>query len=399
MWSILLRNVPGSRSAPLARRGLTVIHQVHLPGGWFATRQPIARRSDRRPIRQDFRGFPAMFLSAWFIGWAVVSTALANEPVPADSPQPAAAQVAVDGPVADPAAIEPAAADPSAPAAEPPKADGQAIQALMQALGDAREAVAETVVILGGGQPGMPDVDQAQLKQMKQQFLPAYRFIAKTELKSLSDLVAVPEAGREPILAAAEAMIDECAKDMAMMQMGRGVWFGSFQPNSRPEPKFRIQQAIQQAAIAATSEEIVAPYLEFVRSRREYRHQLAKDWLLCQMDDMLFFSEEQRLAVGERIQKLETNWDAVLLVTRYGGRYLPAIPNEELIADFSDDQKNAWKTIQKVDPGGGWWDHQGNPGPPEDRLLWPGTENDAPASALSPANPPGGGAQPAGGFF
>lgn len=238
------------------------------------------------------------------------------------------------------------------------------VEAIADELVPAAAAPAPDIVV-GRGRAAQIEV---QIKQILPHFVQQLQPVLSAELAFIRQFCDVPKEQRPKIKAAGEASLQQAARALAGQQFQNdGNPFGG--GKSPSDPRQLIAEALAKALAENLTAGQIAVYSAESAKRTARRKHAAILCAVSQLDDALWFTEEQREQVFKSIDaNWQGKWEQWLMLPRYGGMYFPQIPDQFIVSHLNEEQKSVWNGLQKVDFGSwgvsealaqeeddGWW--------------------------------------------
>lgn len=238
---------------------------------------------------------------------------------------------------------------------------------------DQRKPAAAAAVAAPLAVPANAGLNDAQLKQMKEQYKQQLRPVLLSELAFIRLTCDIPQEKRKAVLAAGRAVVDEAAQKIAEQQnRNRNNVRVAVQANTLVnDPPKAIRAALDAALKDALSEEQLKVYREEAAHRKEQIKQAAIHSAVARLDGMLCLTPESRekitTTIGENWQESYERW---LQIHQYGDQYFPSIPDQLVSVHLNPEQRQIWTGLQKIGIGGwgggnviiggaanddGWW--------------------------------------------
>jgi hypothetical protein len=270
-----------------------------------------------------------------FALWLTASVAVADDVVLID--------VAVDVAVAAPAPAEkPAKEKPAGNQAKAAIGDG--LIGIAQEMGWALGRIAPQKADLA------PDeAQQAQLNAMMSEIRPT--LITEVSFaKRVSEMNAEEEAAAiAAAKSAGRSFAEEYLQQNGQQQNGIMIFNGAPMRNQQGDPVAKLQSSVVEAIKKTLPPKKAAAYQEEVTLREEFRRSAVADNLTASIDDRLLLTEKQRAGIARSLRdEAKDNALPPLESLMHMGDYLPAMPEEPVVAHLDRDQLQLWKQIQKV---------------------------------------------------
>jgi hypothetical protein len=168
---------------------------------------------------------------------------------------------------------------------------------------------------------------------------------------------------RPKIKAAADAAVQQAAKNMATVRQGQSS-------NSQGiGAKQAIRDGILQALKETLPPQAFAHYSEEAATRASAVKRATILSVAAKLDDALFLTVEQRDKIMAGLDgNWKDEWDQWQLVNQVVGQYLPSVPDQFVSPHLNPEQQTVWRGLQKINmsPWGnrngrqqaddGWWE-------------------------------------------
>lgn len=198
------------------------------------------------------------------------------------------------------------------------------------------------------------DVLDAQAQQYEQMLQPK----KWRELEFIKQTCNLTPQQRPTIKAAADASVKQAAKEL-LRNMRAG--------NQGDVGVYIRKDLVKVLEKTLTPEQLVRYNEEAARRSAAVKKTTIRSTVAL-LDGYLYMSREQRDKIMEALTaNWQEGWEQWLMISMYGGRYFPMIPDEQLIPHLNDQQQKVWQGAQKINPGWGggglrqqanddWWE-------------------------------------------
>jgi hypothetical protein len=263
-----------------------------------------------------------------------------------------AVDVAVEAPAEQPAKEQPAKEQPADNQAKAAIGDG--LLGVAQEMGRALRQLAPQKADLAPAD----EAQQAQLNAMMSEIRPtlitevsfAKRVCEMNVEEEAAAIAAAKSAGR--------SFAEEYLQQNGQQQNGIMIFNGAPMRNHQGDPVAKLQSSVVEAIKKTLPPKKLAAYQKEVTLREEFHRSAVADNLTALIDDRLLLTEKQRAGIARSLRdEAKDNALPPLESLMHTGDYLPAMPEEPVVAHLDNDQLKLWKQVQKVHFG---FSFQGN---------------------------------------
>jgi hypothetical protein len=200
------------------------------------------------------------------------------------------------------------------------------------------QAVKEAVKATVKAAPAPPQIDEAFVKQVEQQYAAQFRQLCKSELHFMRMVTEPTRQQFEKIATEAEAGKKGAARAFALQMRGLS--------RNETDPRSPITDAIAKSVKENLSPEQAARYQKELDERVAFHKRLFVNNLVAMVDRLLILRPDQREQIGK---VLRDNWDESwqMQILMYGGQYLPTMPDAKITPILTDAQRQVWRGIAK----------------------------------------------------
>ncbi len=224
-------------------------------------------------------------------------------------------------------------------------------------------AVVAQPIPVGGMVAANAGLNDAQLKQITEQYKQQLQPILASELSFIRLTCDIPKENRKAVLTAGRECVNEIALKMAEQQnRGRGGVRVAVQSSAAVnDPPKAIRAALDTALKAAVSEEQYKVYRDEATHRKEQIKQAAIHSVIARLDGMLCLTAEVRKKMAETIsENWQESYERWLQIHQYGDQYFPTVPDQLVSVHLNPEQRQIWTGLQKIGIGG--WGNNGGIG-------------------------------------
>lgn len=220
--------------------------------------------------------------------------------------------------------------------------------------------------------PAAVQANEAEVDPMVAQWLQQFRPLLRGELIFIRQVCDLPPEVRPKVKAAGEEALLSAAKTFAKFQNNRrGAG------TNPPQIRKLIHEGLTRQLQEVLSAEQMAKYNAEVAARTEQHKRTVILSVVSRLDGTLFLTAQQREKITDILSsKWEDKWESWLGLNQYGDMYFPQIPDACLLPCLNEEQKDAWRGLQKIDASyyfGGriiqeaddeeWWENKPVPPP------------------------------------
>lgn len=200
--------------------------------------------------------------------------------------------------------------------------------------------IIEGIGRLLSSKPAAQDPDDPQVQAFKQQFGTQFRQLYKSELHFMRVVCQPTKQQFEKIAADGEPALDATIKKFA------ALWHRPV-ANEQSDPRTLVVEALAKSVQAILSPQQAARYKQELDLRAAARKRVTALNLVTKIDHLLVLTPEQRVKLGDILQKnWNDSWNQDQWLT-IGNRYFPSMPDDKILPVLSETQKKVWSDTSK----------------------------------------------------